>query len=213
MENLGSDVTIEILRKLSGTDILDTCRTSKKFYEACKSSRYNNLWKEKLYEEYKISYNGNDAYDKYVETEKLYKKVFYQITSGSDNDNSNYLFDNKENAIEFAVSSILENDETLNYYKVRSEFEWYNIYKVNSYIKYELEEITLTILDSISNSKEKDRYNYIKKELEKEFPDQDVEFYERLLYNIFSREDIEDFKFGAITIPKEDILLFMKRVV
>lgn len=92
MENFPKEINVEILKNISGEDILKLCGTSKKFANICSDDqKYNTLWKLKIKEEFGETYNGPLAFTQYKYLNKLHQQYFYLLYYSNDDDSEDLI--------------------------------------------------------------------------------------------------------------------------
>ena len=216
MEDLGSDATIEMMKHLPGKDILSVCQTSRKLHRICSGERYNRLWQQKLQEELNMSYPGERAFDKYVELSKLYVRTFYNVIqfSGYDSEADSYLFENKDDAIDFIIKRLIEMESSdLDYFNVRNILETGENYDLDDSSWFKIEEIKLK-RPGINLDVQRDNYNLIQRKIREEFPNQNKHFYEEINNFLRERENVPDefFKRETKGVPDKQIKSLIKRL-
>ncbi len=102
-EKLSSDEKMLILMKLSSSEIVKVCETSKDLSRVCYDARYNPLWYKKIREEFNIDYKGKNGYLEYKRLYSVYKTPTYivQIKSVYANIAETYNFSSIEKAKDF----------------------------------------------------------------------------------------------------------------
>ena len=231
MEDLGSDVIIEIMKNLSGKDILSTCQTSTKLHRICSGERYNKLWQMKLKEELDISYLGGYSYEKYIELSKIYNKKFYLVTYEElDRENELFFFENQEKAIDFIIQRLMKHNKSANYFEVRSNIENRGFYLSQP----DGTDGEIYRLRTIKLRKQEDKYKEqhniyddLQKRMKEEFPNQKPEFYidinvilaemiKKKVKNISEiqiviRNNTEYSRSGIKSLPQDKLISFLKQ--
>ena len=194
MEDLSSDVRMELAKYLKGDDILSLCQSSKTMKKICLDERYDPLWWQKIEEEYQITYRGSAAAKKYEELRKLYTKTFYIVTYRNQDNNADpwlQIFDTREKAVEYIAKDVVSYSYQGNYFLIRwiadKADEGNDSFEIGSDI-YEIQKKSLVSLNDVN-----EKYLEISKKNYKEE-------YERLL-------NILDDKVGAEIVSELDDLI------
>ena len=75
MESIPSDVKNEILKSLSGRDILSLCLVSKRLNTICSSERHRNIWKLKIQQDFGFEPKTEDYFNEYKALYKEYQMM------------------------------------------------------------------------------------------------------------------------------------------
>lgn len=86
MEKLPLDMKVKLLMQLPLQEILSVCSASKELNKVCTEQKYNNLWKQKIYQHFGTKYAGNSAYNQYIFLNKVHKMTFYNVLIDWDTD-------------------------------------------------------------------------------------------------------------------------------
>lgn len=85
MESLPKEITSEILKNIPGKEILGNCGVNKQFARVCSDDpKYNNLWRQKIEEDFQQVYMGDRAYQEYKYLNRLYSQKLYLVSSYND---------------------------------------------------------------------------------------------------------------------------------
>lgn len=80
MQEIPKDITGEILKNLTGKEILASCSTSKQFGQVCSDDpKYQRLWRQKIEEEFKEVYTGEFPFQQYKYLVKLHNQNLYAV--------------------------------------------------------------------------------------------------------------------------------------
>lgn len=80
MQNIPKDIAGEILKNLSGKEILASCSTSKQFGQVCSDDpKYQRLWRQKIEDEFKEVYTGEFPFQQYKYLVKLHNQKLYAV--------------------------------------------------------------------------------------------------------------------------------------
>lgn len=86
MEKTNSDERIKILVNLEGDEIINVCETSKEMSRVCNDERYTPLWRQKIKDEFNLTYDGPRGFDKYRELRILYNTNIYTVIVADTNE-------------------------------------------------------------------------------------------------------------------------------
>jgi hypothetical protein len=106
------EINIEVLKGLPGKDIISYCNSSPQFRVICSDdTRYNNLWRKKIKDEFREVYNGPLPFTQYKYLSKLSHQYFYALMYTDENEHETYLlgiYDTYDKAVTAATKIILE---------------------------------------------------------------------------------------------------------
>jgi hypothetical protein len=107
--NLTPDTKYLVAEKLTGKELVRLCSTDKEMRRLCSSQKFNKLWQDKLKKDYKVMYEGENAYMEYLQNTYFYNK-FYWIVTNIDEDNEqpadSVLFKEKKDAVNYIADGI-----------------------------------------------------------------------------------------------------------
>ena len=76
---LNDDAKYELAKNLSGEDLIRLCASDSNMRLLCSSSLYNSIWRRKLSQDYKINYQGSNAYMEYLQYTYFYKGTYWFV--------------------------------------------------------------------------------------------------------------------------------------
>ena len=118
ISELSLDAKYELFKKLSGTELVKLCSTSKTFRETCSNPRYNSIWKQKIMEDFSEKYDGPSANFEYMMLSHLYNKTFW-LLRGEDDDayySKHILCNNRDQAVNYFLGQVKEDAENNPHY-------------------------------------------------------------------------------------------------
>ena len=75
MEDFSSDVKNELIKNLTGKDILSLCLVSSKLNQICTNERYKNMWKLKIQQDFGMEPTTNDYFNEYKNLYREYQNI------------------------------------------------------------------------------------------------------------------------------------------
>ena len=195
IQDLTPDAKFELSKHLSGSELVKLCSTSKSLRNTCNSSRFNNIWIQKIKEDFNIVYREKDAYREYLRLSYCVNKPIWVL----ERDDETLLFNTNEDAINFVISEIMNdayyNEEEVSEILIGKQLELDNIFKYrrNNYYIYESK-----IIKSIDYDFNK-QYDKILEKMRGVFKDEYVDE--------FIEEIIEYYKYDEYVVKtsKEDV--------
>lgn len=103
-EDLTPDTRLELGKHLSGKEMVKLCSVSKTFRDTCSSPKFNQLWKEKIKEDFNYKYTQKDAFDEYLRQSYCNSKSFWMVNVYDDG--NIYVFNTEEEAINYVIDDI-----------------------------------------------------------------------------------------------------------
>lgn len=116
MEMLPKDMRIEVVKNLTGKDIINLCQTSTDMQKLCTETKYNLLWVQKIKEEFDIDYPGKDAYNEYVRLSYMHSKKYWSVTrldpeAEFEEIEEIWLFEDRRKAINHIINEAMGNED------------------------------------------------------------------------------------------------------
>lgn len=85
MENLTPDTKYLLAEQLSGEDLVKFCSTNASMRQICSSSRYDQIWKDKLKKDFNMNYIGDNPYMMYLQHTYFYKETYWVAIEREEN--------------------------------------------------------------------------------------------------------------------------------
>lgn len=200
LDDLTPDTRLELSKYLPGKELVKLCSVSKGFRNTCTSTKFNNLWRRKIKEDFNVNYNGKDAYNEYLRQSYCDSKTYWLVEIDNRQGNYSYILNSEEEAVDFVIDSIKNEKITISEIFIQTVLE--NNREIEIYaMGYTISPINI----SHNKKKYRQKYNTFLKKLVKDLgKDGDEKLIEEIneqidaLISVAYESDIFDLEYNDI---------------